>query len=128
MVAYVKALDALYGNTADLEFVAAQQMTATNDYLELPKMLYLEFNKKVQSGEIHLSFNDQEHLVPVTSTDYFYMRYLVTDFTTNETNWRNEAQALYDEKNKDPEPNDGKPGSINPLPTDDEGSAEDTTV
>ncbi len=127
MVAYVKALDALYGNTADLEFVAAQQMTATNDYLELPKMLYMDFNKKVESGQIQLSYNTQDNPVPVNSTDYFYMRYLVTDYTQNMGAWENDAKELYNEKNKAPLPNDGKPGSYNPLPTDDSETETETT-
>jgi len=127
MVAYVKALDALYGNTADLEFIAAQQMTPANDYLELPKLLYLDFNKKVEAGEILLSYNTQDTPVPVNSTTYYYMRYLVTDFATHERDWSAAAQELYAEKNQPPMPNNGKPGSYNPLPTDDATVSETET-
>jgi len=102
-------------------------MTPTNDYLELPKLLYLDFNKKVEAGEILLSYNTQDTPVPVNSTTYYYMRYLVTDFATHERDWSAAAQELYAEKNQPPMPNNGKPGSYNPLPTDDATVSETET-
>ncbi|MBQ3085172.1 MAG: DUF3810 family protein [Clostridia bacterium] len=115
MIAYVKALDALYGNTANLEFVAAMERTPSNDYLQLPKVLYMDFNQRVSDGHIKLTYNTNDNPVPVNSTIYYYMRYLVTDFVQHEAAWKNEATELWEEKNNKPELNDGSADSINPF-------------
>ncbi|MBQ6823071.1 MAG: DUF3810 family protein, partial [Clostridia bacterium] len=50
VVAYVKNLDALYGNVSKLEFTAASEKTSTSDYKVLAKLLYKDFNIRVEDG------------------------------------------------------------------------------
>lgn len=109
VIAYVKELDLLYGNVSNLvEFSAAAQKTSTEDYLVLAKLLYMDFNIRVDNGDITLDFNTEEDPVPVSSKKYFYARYLVNFFLSQETgDWGMETETVYDEYNPEPYVNDG---------------------
>lgn len=105
VIAFVKELDALYGNVSNLEFVAASEKTSTADYKVLAKLLYVDFNTRVQNGSITLSKNTTENPVPA-STKYLYQRYLVAYFAAQDE-WLSEVEAVYEEYNPEPLTNDG---------------------
>ncbi|MBQ8892774.1 MAG: DUF3810 family protein [Clostridia bacterium] len=108
VVAYVKNLDALYGNVSKLEFVAASEKTSTSDYKVLAKLLYRDFMDRVDEGQITLSYPDADNPVPVRSQKYYYARYLVSYFAAQEaSDWGNTVDEVFDEYNPEPLPNDG---------------------
>ena len=109
VVAYVKNLDALYGNKSTLEFTAASAKTSTKDYKVLAKLLYMEFNTQVQDGKIYLQYDNGDYeYVPATSKKWMYTRYLVAYFTGMEDGfWGDEVEEVYEKYNPDPLPNDG---------------------
>ncbi len=108
VIAFVKDLDAIYGNISNLEFTAANGKTSTSDYKVLAKLLYKDFNNRVENGIITLPYNTNEEPVPAKSRRYYYLRYLVSYFTAQENGeWGQEVDAVYEEYNPEPLPNDG---------------------
>lgn len=105
VIAFVKELDALYGNVSNLEFTAAAEKTSTADYKVLAKLLYKDFNNRVESGSITLTRNTVDNPVPA-GTRYMYQRYLVAYFAAQE-DWQSEVEDVYAEYNPEPLPNDG---------------------
>lgn len=124
VVAFVKELDALYGNVSKLEFTAASEKTSTADYKVLAKLLYMDFNSRVNEGDITLSYNTNEKPVPA-GTQYMYTRYLVAYFAAQEE-WLDEVEAVYEEYNPEPLVNDGSGVGLDEVDdTTDEESTED---
>ncbi len=110
MIAYVKHIDLLYDNINALEFIAAGEKTSTADYKDLPKLLYVNFNSRVNNGDISLSYNTDDNPVRATASKYMFSRYLVSYFATEEEAFMAEAEDLYATYNPEAQPNDGSGG------------------
>ena len=125
IIAYVKALDALYGNVSKLEFNPPSEKTSTEDYKNLAKILYVTFNEKVDSGAIEFPrYNTEKDPVPVKSEQYFYLRYLVSYFSAQEAGeWGETVQEVYNEIRPEALPNDGSGAGLEES----EGTTEDVT-
>ncbi len=109
-IAYVDQIDALYGNINTLEFTAADSKTSTAAYQDLPKLLYADFNNRVDSNKLALKFvagEGKEGAVPLNSTKYQYVRYLISYFQNAEDEFAAEVADIYETYNPEPEPNDG---------------------
>ncbi len=91
LVAFVKDLDVLYGNTSDLKFQAADQKTSTENYKILAKLLYCDFTDRVEDGGFNLTYDNAKNPVPVKNSKYTYLRYLVANFTDDYSNDWGEA-------------------------------------
>ena len=111
MIAYVKHIDLLYDNINALEFIPADEKTSTADYRDLPKLLYVDYNSRVNDGNIILSFNTDDNPINAKASKYMYARYLVSYFATVEGDFMAEAEDLYAIYNPEPEANDGKGGA-----------------
>ncbi len=108
VIAFIKQLDAIYGNISNLEFTAAGDKTSTGDYKVLAKLLYKDFNNRIAEGKITLPFNDKDNIPPIKSRKYYYVRYLVSYFAVQESgDWGYEVDEVYEEYNPEPLPNDG---------------------
>ncbi len=110
IIAFVSTLDKMYGNISKLTFEnpSKDEKTSTEDYKKLAKLLYSEFMNRVDKGSIGLKYNSDDKVVPVKSSSYVYLRYLVANFTYQyNEGWGDEVQELYDEYNEEPLPNDG---------------------
>lgn len=110
MTAYVKHIDLLYDNINALEFIAAGEKTSTADYRDLPKLLYVDYNSRVNNGDIVLSFNTDDNPVRALSSKFMYSRYLVAYFASVESEFMGEAEDLYAVYNPEAQPNDGEHG------------------
>lgn len=110
MIAYTAQLDKLYGNISKLEFVSAANKTPTADYKDLAKLLYVDFNTRVNDGYYILSNNTPEKPVKATSEKYMYCRYLVAYFLSVEPEFTAQAMDVYSSYNPEPQPNDGTVG------------------
>lgn len=110
VVAFVKNLDALYGNISEVEFVSASKKTDTASYKALAKLLYMDFNIRVNDDKITLKYNSSEDPVPTKTKDqkYYYARYLLSYFAAQKDgDWGYEVEEVYEEYNPEPLPNDG---------------------
>ncbi|MBQ9953226.1 MAG: DUF3810 family protein [Clostridia bacterium] len=110
-IAYVDQIDALYGNINTLEFIAADSKTSTAAYQDLPKLLYVDLNTRINNNKINLKFvedpnTEQADVVPLYSSKYQYARYLLSYFHNAEAEFADDATALYEEYNPEAEPND----------------------
>lgn len=108
VVALVKDLDALYGNTSNLvEFQAASKKTSTDDYKVLAKLLYAEFTRRVDNGSIGVNTDPDDPVPASKRPSYMYLRYLVSYFSYElEDNWYDTVQDVYEEYNPEPEENE----------------------
>ena len=106
VVAMVKQLDVLYGNTSNLvEFQAADKKTSTASYKDLAKLLYAEFNRRVENGSINLTYDESDNPVP-TKNGYLYLRYLISYYSVDlEGDWGEAVVDVYEEYNPEPEEN-----------------------
>ena len=96
VVAFVKDLDVLYGNTSSLKFTAADKKTSTEGYKALAKLLYCDFTDKIEDGKIGLTYDSAQNPVPVKNSKYTYLRYLVANFTQDyNDNWGEAVEDTY---------------------------------
>lgn len=106
VVAMVKQLDVLYGNRSNLvEFQAADKKTSTSAYKDLAKLLYVEFNRRLENESIKLTYDDPENPVRAGSR-YMYLRYLIAYYSNDlEGDWGDDVVDVYEEYNPKPEEN-----------------------
>lgn len=110
MIAYVEQLDMLYGNLNALEFIPAGNKTSTADYRDIAKLVYVDFNTRVNNGSLGLTFTTPEKPVNVRADKYMYSRYLVAYFLTVQDEFTQESMDLYASYNPEALPNDGTGG------------------
>ncbi len=107
IIAMVKQLDAIYGNISKLEFTAASGKTRTSDYKVLAKLLYKDYNIRVDKGHIPVKFTEKSP-VPVKGARYNYSKYLISYFYGEaQGNWGDSVEKVYEKYNPQPEVNDG---------------------
>ena len=116
-IAYVDQIDALYGNINTLEFIAADSKTSTADYRDLSKLLYVDYNVRVNNGQIKLTYVENPNdkylgAIPLMSSKYQYVRYLISYFHAEEADFAAEATELHETYNPQPQPNDGSGGDL----------------
>lgn len=106
VTAMVKQLDAIYGNVSNLEFASASSKTSTSDYRVLAKLLYKDYNIRVDRGDITLQYTASNPVPAKGSSSY--CKYLVSYFygEANGT-WGQTVQDVYEEYNPQPALNDG---------------------
>ncbi len=107
ITAMVKQLDAIYGNISKVEFTAAAGKTSTADYRVLAKLLYKDYNIRVDRGDIPLNFTTAKP-VPANGSAYLYSKYLVSYFNREANGaWGQNVESVYAEYNPQPEANNG---------------------
>ncbi len=106
ITAMVKQLDAIYGNVSKLEFSAAAGKTTSSDYRVLAKLLYKDYNIRVDRGDIPQRYT-ASNPVPAKGSST-YCKYLVSYFYAQaQGDWAQNVQSVYEEYNPQPQLNDG---------------------
>ncbi|MBR6793894.1 MAG: DUF3810 family protein [Clostridia bacterium] len=106
VTAMVKQLDAIYGNISKLEFTAKADKTPTSDYRVLAKLLYKDYNVRVEKGDIPVTYTAEEP-VPARGSSA-YCKYLISYFFKEaQGSWGESVESVYEDYNPQPSLNDG---------------------